>query len=500
MLYFVQIKHMMYIDQLINESYLYLLCLCLSESCLDYGPLYSFWCFSFERMNGTLGDIPHNNRSAEETFARRFFAQQAMSTWGSIMINPRGGHPPMTLQSLAERLGFPMASLPPLLTNEQVTSTQLRTESYWDSTRKHFPLYVLGSSSQNFVNSYIDNHRTEAGHHPHNRASARLHCIFCRFVLSDIFTDLQEEVQRLQLLPENAAVDGHRRIAIDVLPTSSAKALSECKHVINHTNRDADVVVFKRNPSHFATANNVHNVWTAVKLHAAIHARFHGGRFTALDSFSADDMHSKVHIIMPHIRSYKSFQIATGERVDSLLWSRQARSNVLVVCSQRDMKVVNYMRRQDIHPREQPWSNQSFPAGKQFLHPASIVAFLAVNYIVVSRQYADENPHADFLRVNEDRVECNMMSKEAYFAVCDFYKPNQLRENHPTGGLAEVWSEKFFDMGMTDNCLAEHIVPVNRLAGKFCKASYSKLTGATVAEEHANRDSLMMVLRLPFRV
>jgi hypothetical protein len=27
----------------------------LGECCEDYGPLYSFWCFSFERMNGILG-------------------------------------------------------------------------------------------------------------------------------------------------------------------------------------------------------------------------------------------------------------------------------------------------------------------------------------------------------------------------------------------------------------------------------------------------------------
>ena len=27
----------------------------LAECCRDYGPLYSFWCYSFERMNGILG-------------------------------------------------------------------------------------------------------------------------------------------------------------------------------------------------------------------------------------------------------------------------------------------------------------------------------------------------------------------------------------------------------------------------------------------------------------
>ena len=30
------------------------LCLHICECALDYGPLYSFWCYSFERMNGLL--------------------------------------------------------------------------------------------------------------------------------------------------------------------------------------------------------------------------------------------------------------------------------------------------------------------------------------------------------------------------------------------------------------------------------------------------------------
>jgi len=27
----------------------------LTECCRDYGPMYAFWCYSFERMNGILG-------------------------------------------------------------------------------------------------------------------------------------------------------------------------------------------------------------------------------------------------------------------------------------------------------------------------------------------------------------------------------------------------------------------------------------------------------------
>lgn len=33
----------------------------LQDCILDYGPVYSFWCFSFERYNGILGDYHTNN-------------------------------------------------------------------------------------------------------------------------------------------------------------------------------------------------------------------------------------------------------------------------------------------------------------------------------------------------------------------------------------------------------------------------------------------------------
>ena len=33
------------------------LCLHIADCCRDYGPLYSFWCYSFERMNRILGKL-----------------------------------------------------------------------------------------------------------------------------------------------------------------------------------------------------------------------------------------------------------------------------------------------------------------------------------------------------------------------------------------------------------------------------------------------------------
>lgn len=38
----------------------------------DYGPVYSFWCFAFERMNGVLGSYHTNNRHISVQLARQF--------------------------------------------------------------------------------------------------------------------------------------------------------------------------------------------------------------------------------------------------------------------------------------------------------------------------------------------------------------------------------------------------------------------------------------------
>ena len=35
----------------------------LKECILDFGPIHGFWCFSFERYNGILGELPNNNKS-----------------------------------------------------------------------------------------------------------------------------------------------------------------------------------------------------------------------------------------------------------------------------------------------------------------------------------------------------------------------------------------------------------------------------------------------------
>lgn len=44
----------------------------LKDVLLDFGPVQEFWCYSFERYNGILGNQPTNNREVESQLLRRF--------------------------------------------------------------------------------------------------------------------------------------------------------------------------------------------------------------------------------------------------------------------------------------------------------------------------------------------------------------------------------------------------------------------------------------------
>ena len=50
----------------------------LVECVLDYGPVYSFWLFSFERYNGILGEYGTNQRAVEIQLMCKFLSSQFM--------------------------------------------------------------------------------------------------------------------------------------------------------------------------------------------------------------------------------------------------------------------------------------------------------------------------------------------------------------------------------------------------------------------------------------
>ena len=45
---------------------------------IDYGPLHGFWLYAFERYNGLLGAMPHNNHSIEVQIMNRFLRDKEL--------------------------------------------------------------------------------------------------------------------------------------------------------------------------------------------------------------------------------------------------------------------------------------------------------------------------------------------------------------------------------------------------------------------------------------
>ena len=62
----------------------------LYEYSHDYGPLYSFWCFSFERMNGILGSLPNSNRKIEPELMRRLLNDHQIVSLTASLPDEKG--------------------------------------------------------------------------------------------------------------------------------------------------------------------------------------------------------------------------------------------------------------------------------------------------------------------------------------------------------------------------------------------------------------------------
>ncbi|GBC18984.2 hypothetical protein GLOIN_2v1775288 [Rhizophagus irregularis DAOM 181602=DAOM 197198] len=62
----------------------------LRDCSSDYGPLYAFWCFSFECMNGILGSLPNSNRKIESELMRRLMFDKQIENIISSGIEVKG--------------------------------------------------------------------------------------------------------------------------------------------------------------------------------------------------------------------------------------------------------------------------------------------------------------------------------------------------------------------------------------------------------------------------
>ena len=113
----------------------------LYDCSFAYGPLYAFWCFSFERMNGILGSLPNSNRKIEPELMRRLiFDSQVESIISSSGVEMKG------LELLGRR-----PSIGSLSVTDEFSSDEMHR--FWMNSQNILVLKVSGS--ENFPGEFL---------------------------------------------------------------------------------------------------------------------------------------------------------------------------------------------------------------------------------------------------------------------------------------------------------------------------------------------------------
>ena len=60
----------------------------LQKCVINFGPVYAYWCFPFERYNGVLGNFQKNWVSPEKQMTRKFLAYQNLLLSDAASILP----------------------------------------------------------------------------------------------------------------------------------------------------------------------------------------------------------------------------------------------------------------------------------------------------------------------------------------------------------------------------------------------------------------------------
>ena len=100
---------------------------------------------------------------------------------------------------------------------------------------------------------------------------------------------------------------------------------------------------------------------------------------------------------------------------------------------------------------------------RSFLHPVHIRTYFVVDVEVVHRDYVMDAPRRD---ANSGHA---VMSVP--FALVRYLQPHAAHRAHPVGDLSEIWRARFerVQWGYPVH-EASHLVPLNRLAGKWSPA------------------------------
>ena len=106
----------------------------LCECILDFGPVYGFWCFSFERYNGILSALHVNNHQIEIQLMRKFIERQQLGS----MSWPREFDGFKEMLSSADKGSLALTKKNPLTRSEYRESVELKAGTGKDLSHLSF--------------------------------------------------------------------------------------------------------------------------------------------------------------------------------------------------------------------------------------------------------------------------------------------------------------------------------------------------------------------------
>jgi hypothetical protein len=224
-------------------------------------------------------------------------------------------------------------------------------------------------------------------------------------------------------------------------------------------------------PALSRSAASGENKWTTERLLSAIKCRLQitpaGQAAFQVHEFLGPAANPKRVSNVLTVSKVNAYQIGR-ERFGSAERLRDARAYALVICPLRDRYVHDSTTARYFPHIFQPELLQAamgIPPGqtRSFLHPVHIRTYFVVDVEVVHRDYVMNAPRLD---ANSGHA---VMSVP--FALVRYLQPHAAHRAHPVGDLSEIWSARFERVRWGDPVHeASHLVPLNRLAGKWSPA------------------------------
>jgi len=503
--------------------------------------------FATERAIGTLGNIANNHKNPEGTFANKWLLTQVVHShateYANVMDATGTVHATMSVRDMISQGLFPaghvaqMNEMMHVSTEDADANCTAEAEaaagmlgvdrvygpcSYLHPLRTHLPVHGLhGSVGCEWVPQQGSGRCLTVPHFVHPMGAADKNEKFARggvdflayggpllpaaaekvhasavFLTRPIPPRHRLAIEQLLWSQKytEASFAGHRRVGFTELPVPS-RGLGASQLVDLHS-QPAKVWLSSGDayPSRDAMA---HNNWTGQQLRDAIRHRLEQRSW---ERFASPDL--SILSIGDRVTTFHSYQIG-GERFASAGVISDSRAHVLIVSPERDNVVdkSQIARTQSFMFRPH---TLTYPAGwdvpprRAFLHPAYILRFLEIPVELCHRDWAQRSD------VRRHSAASNYHQVTVPVAVVRFHQPHDVFTDWDFGDLAEIWDTNYAPRGATPADLAEHIVPLNRIAGKFAPARLHKTDyGVICPQYHLKSDddegTGMMVLRIPLK-